>query len=242
MTEQLPDFDYRNVSDRGPGPFVTLASRISPGVRAVQAQTLEFARRWRESNLAALAADGPLWVVLGDSLSLGLGAPAWNRGWVGQLDGLLDAAGRSHRIVNLAVSGARVADVLDRQLPELQRLADAADLVTVLVGSNDLVSRRHRDLLPERFTTLLEAVPTGTVVGTLPNPRRAARLCNEAIAAAVAQRGLVPADLRRFGPRSWRGLLAADHFHPNERGYASMTAAFADALGLDPGAAALAAG
>ena len=34
---------------------------------------------------AALAADGPLWVAVGDSMSQGIGASAPDRGWVGQL-------------------------------------------------------------------------------------------------------------------------------------------------------------
>jgi hypothetical protein len=43
---------------------------------------------------------------------------------------------------------------------------------------------------------------------------------------------LVVADLRAHGPRSWRGRLAADRFHPNDAGYAAMARVFDVALGL----------
>ena len=33
---------------------------------------------------------------------------------------------------------------------------------------------------------------------------------------------LVLVDIRRDGPRSWRGRLASDKFHPNDHGYAEL--------------------
>ena len=62
---------------------------------------------------------------------------------------------------------------------------------------------------------------------TLPNPSRVAGAANRAITRGAAERGLVVAELRDRRTTSWRGKLAADHFHPNERGYAAI----ADVLG-----------
>ena len=226
-------FTYSNLSERAPGRLVSVAARVMPGVARVQRDVAPFAEAWARANTAALRASGPLWVALGDSLSQGIGASAYDRGWVGQLRERLEADGRPLRVVNLAVSGARTQDVLDLQLPALAELAaDVAmpELVTLMIGSNDLISRRHRDGLPRRIDRILRQLPAGSVVTTLPNPTAAAAQANAVVAHVARTRGLVVAELR--GPRttSWRGKLAADHFHPNDVGYAALTDVIHDAL------------
>ena len=104
------------------------------------------------------------------------------------------------------------------------------DLVSLLIGSNDLLSRTHRDQLPEVFGELLRQLPDGAVVATLPQPRRAARAANAEIAAAQLPRRLIVVDMSVRGPKSWRGKLAADHFHPNEAGYEAIAEAFTDPI------------
>ncbi len=219
-------FEYSNLSGRPPGPFVSLASRLLPGVRAVQAQIGPFARAWQRDNIAALAADGPLWVALGDSMTQGIGATAHDRGWVGQLAARMPG----WRVVNLAISGGRTRDVLDRELPALERLGVTPDLVTVLVGSNDLFNPRYRPQLAADTAELLARLPAGTVVGNQPGTFDAALELNARIDRAVEERGLVLAELRDPRTRHWRGKLAADRFHPNERGYAGMAAIFEEAI------------
>lgn len=217
-------FDYSNLSGRPAGPVVRLLARVLPGVRAVQDQVEPYARAWERHNHAALAADGPLWVALGDSLSLGIGASAYDRGWVGQLA----ARTPGRRVVNLAVSGGRVRDVLDTQLPVLEALAP--DVVTLLIGNNDLVSPRLRPALPADLAELLRRVPAGTVVGNQPGGFAAALEVNRIIDVAVAERGLRLAELRTARTRDWRGRLAADRFHPNDEGYAGLAEAFDRAM------------
>lgn len=234
MSDQPPSWTYSNLSDRPLGPYVSLAARLLPGVRTVQDQMVPYAQAWQRHNRAAAGRPGPLWVALGDSLTQGIGASGYDRGWVGQLSRRLREAGHEHRVINLAISGARVADVLDRQLPQLQRLTDTGNapaLVTLLIGSNDLFRPRYRRELPAGFEVLLQRLPAGTVVANLPNPNATAQTLNRALHRAVAERALVLADLRQPRTTSWRGKLAADHFHPNDRGYAGIADAFADALG-----------
>lgn len=230
VTSSGNTFTYSNRSDQPSGRWVSLAARVLPGVGRVQTQVAPYAAAWRRANIDALAQDGPLWVVLGDSLSQGIGAPAFDLGWVGQLHARLALAGRDYRIVNLSVSGAHTSDLIRRQLPALQALPSAADLVTVMVGSNDLMRRSRRTDLPARFRTLLEAVPVGTVVSTLPNPTPSANATNAVITSMARERGLVVAEMRAGRTASWRGKLAADHFHPNEFGYAALADVFATAL------------
>lgn len=229
-------FEYDNTSTRPPGAFMSVLSRVLPGVGSVRSQTEPYAAAWRAANERALAAQGPLWVALGDSMTQGIGASTPERGWVGQLADHLDEEGRPHRVVNLSVTGARVQDAIDQQLPALLELlaAGVPDLVTVVIGSNDVLSRRLRAGLTDRFTELLDGLPPGAVVANLPNPHRAARRVNADLRQRQSAGRLVVADMRAHGPRSWRGKLAADKFHPNDSGYAALAHVFDVALGLEP--------
>ena len=229
-------FDYDNTSARPPGAVMTALSTLLPGVGAVRGQTEPYAAVWRHANDAAVRAEGPLWVAIGDSMTQGIGASAPERGWVGQLAEHLAASGSPHRVVNLSVTGARVQDAVDHQLPALRDLlamGQSPDLVTVVVGSNDVVSPRLRAGLTARFTELLDGLPTGVVVANLPNPHREARRVEALLRERERDGRLVVADMRAHGPRSWRGKLAADKFHPNDAGYAAMARVFDLALGLE---------
>jgi GDSL-like Lipase/Acylhydrolase family len=231
MTEAAREFMYSNLSGREPGRFLQLASRLLPGIGRVQAQVEPYAQAWRESNLRALDGEGPLWVALGDSLTQGIGASAYDRGWVGQLRSRLAEGGRSFRVVNLSVSGSRVDDVLETQMPAFEAMAGAPDLVTLLIGSNDLFRRGARGSVADRYEHLLRRLPVGTVVGTLPNPSPTARALNQTTLRVAAERDFVVADTRR-DPRTqfWTGKLAADRFHPNDHGYTAVTGVFGDAI------------
>ncbi|MCW2758933.1 MAG: hydrolase family protein [Nocardioidaceae bacterium] len=217
------DFDYSNLSGRPPGPVLTWASRLLAGVREVQATVVPYAEAWQAHNRAAVAADGPLWVTLGDSMAQGIGASAYDKGWAGQLAGLIDP---SYRHVNLSVSGGRVEDLFERQVPAMQLLGTPA-LVTVIIGSNDLVSKRQRQLLPGRLATLVPLLPDGTVMATMPGGRPGALDFNRQLADAD---NIVVCDFQDRRMASWRGKLAADHFHPNDLGYAGMAALMAEAV------------
>ena len=219
------DFDYSNHSHRPPGPVVSTLSTLVPAVRAVQEQVQPYAAWWESHNRVAASGRGPLWVALGDSMTQGIGASAPDRGWVGQLSGRLVARGWDHRLVNLGVNGARVEDLLDRQLPVLEAMTaegTPAALVTVIIGSNDIVVRRHRRGLAERFDRMLDLLPEHTVVANLPNPHREARAIDARLRERAESGRLVLVDIRRDGPRTWRGRLASDKFHPNDQGYADL--------------------
>lgn len=228
MTETA--FEYANLTGRPPGALVTALGRVLPGVASVQGQVRPYAAAWRSANTAALAAPGRRWIVLGDSISQGIGADTPRGGWVSQLQAEAAIGGVELNVVNLSASGALVPDLLRQQLPAWRALAPrpeaAPDIVTVLIGSNDLMSRRHRDELPNAFASLLDQLPAGAIVATLPQPRRAAAAVNDHIEAARVERGIGVLDMRRTGPASWRGRLAADHFHPNENGYRGIAEAF----------------
>lgn len=223
-------FDYSNLSGRPSGPFLRTLSRLVPGVGRVQAQVAPYAEAWAGANRRALAGSGPLWVALGDSLTQGIGASSYDAGWVDQLVPMLPTALTGVRVVNLSFYGARVPDLVDRQLPALLSLGVTPDLVTVLVGNNDLVSREFRPTLDASMATLLARLPAGSVVANQPGGRAAVRSLNRVIEAGVAEHDLVLADMRDPRMTSWRGKLSSDMFHPNDRGYTGIAEIFAETL------------
>jgi lysophospholipase L1-like esterase len=219
--------EYGNESHRRSGWFVRLSARLSPGVRKVQGQIGPYARAWDEVNAATLSTAGPLWVALGDSMSQGIGASRFDCGWVAQLQVLLDQAGRPYRVLNLSVYGARVVDVLTRQLPAMWNLDAQPDLVTVLIGSNDIVSRKHRRDLVSNYQKLLQELPPGSVIASPFGNFGLGKQINALVAEEAADRGLkVLRNRDEASLASWRGKLAEDHFHPNDLGYAGLAEAF----------------
>jgi len=66
---------------------------------------------------------GLLYVALGDSSAQGIGASRPERGYVGLVaQHVRESTGQPVLVINLSRSGARIDDVLDRQLPALRGL------------------------------------------------------------------------------------------------------------------------
>lgn len=226
------ELDYRNRTGRGPGRAVRVMSAVLPGVARVWTQVDPYADAWHAHNLEVLGRPGRRWVVLGDSMSQGIGASAYDAGWVGQLSRRFAASGHELHVLNLSATGARVRDVIDQQLPALELVGPREDdLVTVVVGSNDLFGgRARRERLPDDLGELVDRLPTGAVVATLPQPSRVADEANAHVERAAAAGRIVMADLRVTGPTSWRGRLAGDFFHPNDEGYREIASALEPTL------------
>ncbi len=196
------------------------------GVAYVDVQARTYADFWTLQNKQALTADGPLWVVLGDSTAQGLGASSPLHGYVGQVLNALRRRGTPWRVLNLSRSGAQTRHVLEDQLPVLDGLTPA--LVTCGIGNNDILAtapKRFRDNLCQ----VIERLPSSSVVMDLTVPDgfwRIGGLCspyvagiNQLISTTATDRGLPVAEVSRHARPPWRGLLAPDSFHPNNLGY-----------------------
>ncbi|MET8850775.1 GDSL-type esterase/lipase family protein [Amycolatopsis sp. NPDC004625] len=206
------------------GRLLDAAAAVLPGVRRVRAQKNPFARAWDEANRTALASGRPLWVALGDSMTQGIGADDVDGGWVPRVNARLDPP---FAVLNLSASGARIADVLDHQLPRMLALPAPPALVTVLVGANDMLTPARRRGTADRFARLLAQLPPGrSVVATLPRGNTAARAVNALIDAAAAEGRVHLAELRGPALSPVRGSLADDWFHPNDVGYARIADLF----------------
>lgn len=219
------EFAYSNLNDRRPNVITLGLRRAVPGVGRVARQIRPYAAEWQSRNAAALRRRGALWVVLGDSMSQGIGATAVDNGWVPRAASRLRRAGVDYRIVNLSFSGARVQDLIDRQLPAMYDLQVRPALVTVLIGSNDLLRRGFRHALPQRFAHMLSLLPRGTLVATTPDAGGGLAQLVPLVDDGAATRGLVPVPLL-FTVRT----RAPDHFHPDDNGYAEMADAFVEVI------------
>ncbi|MCG7322366.1 SGNH/GDSL hydrolase family protein [Arsenicicoccus bolidensis] len=190
---------------------------------------------WQRHNSAVLASGVPLWVVLGDSLSQGIGASAWDCGWVHRSlrqVRLHSGSARDLGVVNLSRSGATTHDVLDPQLVELERLLDGGhrvELVSLVVGANDFLRGGARAGLEQRFAAIVDQLPRNTVVAYLPQPLAVARRVNHSLDRAAADGLIQPVSIRRVAlllPRN----SAPDLFHPNDRGHELLASSMTPAL------------
>jgi len=178
---------------------------------------------------------GLLYVALGDSAAQGIGASRPENGYVGLLaDRLRDASGRPVQVVNLSRSGARISDVLERQIPAMRALGRAPDLLTVAVGGND-VRAYDRETFARQAERLAAALPSGAYLADAPyfmhgRWERDARQAADVLTDAAVAYGLRPVPLHEALRREgWRAMLtqfAADWFHPNDRGHRVWADAF----------------
>jgi lysophospholipase L1-like esterase len=206
-------------------------TRFLPGVARTAEQIERYADHWRRLALDALAADGPVLVVLGDSLAQGIGASDPDHGYVGGLRRHLRVGSMPPPVLNLSRSGATIDDVTQVQLPALAASGVTGAVVVCTVGSNDLVRSVRLTRTRRSLAGLLDAVPAGTVMATLPaRGSLAAKVVNRRLRVEAGQRGLVVADVNAH-LRTWRGHQAADRFHPNDAGYRCWVDAFVAVLG-----------
>ncbi|NLP83682.1 glycosyltransferase [Microbacterium sp. CFH 90308] len=197
------------------------------------------------------------YVALGDSLTEGLCdasrmPPGQYRGWADRLAQLLAHARDERepfRYANLAVRSRRVEHVLHEQLP--RALALRPDLVSVLIGANDLVGRRADPVrlaaaLEQGIATLRAAgIDVLLVTPFLPR-RRAARIFARRFAVyaselrrIAAATGAILLDLDALPAIGDLDLWADDKVHLRSRGHRFLAYRAAEALGV-PDAEALA--
>jgi len=212
--------------------FIPAVRKLARGRRESRQQRYQYAQEWVRENAQALEQQGPLWVVLGDSTGQAVGASSRTGGYVGQTLGWLSQwDDPAWRVLNYSVSGATTAGVLAEQLPKLRELSQVPSLVTCLIGAND-VRHFHTGEILEKVRLLLAQLPAGAVVGTLPHalhPVRSRRV-NHFIRQYAAMRGFFVADVWATTGPPWWGLVSADGFHPNERGYERWASALMPAI------------
>jgi acyl-CoA thioesterase-1 len=188
------------------------------------------------------------YLVMGDSTAAGQGAP-YEQGIAVSTAREL-AKSRRVTMINLAVSGARTRDVLERQLPAARLLHP--DLVLISIGANDvthltLIGAMRRNML--RIVDGLRADSPGVAIVITGSPDMGAppriprflrpiagwrtRQVNRMFESIAARKHLGFAPIARTtGPlfRKDPTLFDGDRFHPNARGYATWLPALNQAL------------
>ena len=194
--------------------------------------------------------------ALGDSITEGWCDPVVGRGepWLGwarplahEIDRHQRAAGAPRlEFANLAVRGRRVRHVVEDQIPAA--IAMRADLVSVLIGGNDLSALRPDPdrLAAELETGIAQLARSGATVllATAYDPgfsrylsmlRGRAAIFTANVHAIAATHGCLVLDLWAIPGLADTGMWSEDRLHPSTRGHLALLAAAASALGLpDP--------
>ncbi len=214
----------------------------------------------RPSGAPTSAAEPRRWrryVALGDSITEGLCDSSRMpdgafRGWADRLAQLLALAGPTSdgfRYANLAVRSRRVRHLVDEQSP--QCLALRPDLVSVLIGANDLVGPRVdvAALAAEVETAVRRLRESGAdvLLATVFLPRRAAAgvlarrfgSYNARLRGVAERTGAILLDLEAHAELTAVDLWADDRVHLRSRGHRFVAYRAAEALGV-PDAEALA--
>ena len=173
-----------------------------------------------------------IYVALGDSAAQGIGASKPELGYVGLLANHIELyTGQKVKIVNLSVSGAKINDVINTQIPQLKHLSP--NLVTVDIGSNDVENNFVESSFQSQFQSLAKQLPAGTLIANIPyfggrsRKNSTAIIASNLISNSANSYNLKLVDLQNY-TRSHQSILnyAADFFHPSDRGYKNWEAAF----------------
>lgn len=192
-------------------------------------------------------------VWLGDSTAAGVGAEDPDGALPRQVAAGL---GRPVQLTVLARSGAKVEEVIERQLPRVASLDP--DVVVLSVGANDVVHFTSKDSFTSRYRLLLDQLtPTPVIALGVPDMGAVPRFAQPLRAIAGWRGRALDGQIReevagrahtryvdisgRTGPPMRREpdrYFALDRYHPNRAGYGLWADAVLDvarALPLDPG-------
>lgn len=95
----------------------------------------------------------------------------------------------------------------------------------MLIGSNDIIRRDLRARLPASYRAMLSALPAGALVATVPRTRGVQAEVNRIVYEAQNAGAVVAVPLHFAA-----GARAADHFHPDDTGYAAIADDFTAAI------------
>ena len=197
-----------------------LGGIVSDGIAGVNSTIEPRARYWDERNSETLSTEGPLWVALGDSVTQGIGSTNPSTSYVSiVLNRLNMRTGLKWRLVNLSMSGGRFADVTNYQLPAMEQALLKPDLVTAIIGSNDIMWRRHTSNICNDARSMVQGLPSGTFLSKVSRSQKKGRRTriNSVFAESSKEK-----EVNLFSAWDWptgKEMWAEDRFHPNDRAH-----------------------
>ena len=192
------------------------------------------------------------YLALGDSYTIGTGASSEARNYPSILAARLTAAtGVEVSVTNPAVNGYTTQDLIDNELGFVSRLKP--QLVTILIGVNDLVQGRslkqYRKSLVEIYDAVASlalepgrvvaiSIPNWSVVpaaATFGNRARLRRITDDYNALArqeAGSRGFSWVDVTAVStsPHGSPGWISSDQLHPGDAQYAAWAEVIWDAV------------
>lgn len=179
-----------------------------------------------------------IYIALGDSAAQGVGASSASSGYVGLVaKHLAGVTGKPVKVINISVSGAKLRDIIDKQVPQLRSLPKA-DYISIEAGANDMATF-DPIVFKSDFKKLVEKLPAGTYVANMPsfkggrkgvldkNAQNASQIISEQVA---ARPDLHIVNLYKATMQQNLLNFAADLFHPNDSGYQNWANAFIEAI------------
>jgi acyl-CoA thioesterase I len=198
-----------------------------------------------------------VYMAIGASDALGIGADPPTDGYVFQIEDALEDEGANVQLVNVAIPGANLATISDAAQLALH-VGPEPDLVTIWVGANDVIDGEDPAEFEQELDNLLDEFDgSGAIVAIadLPDLTDLPRFIenpdpdvtssridafNEAIHDQAQAHGAVLVPLSEEEVED-RFVSDADGFHPNDAGHARIAELFLEeiepALGVEPVAA-----
>ncbi len=174
------------------------------------------------------------YVALGASDATGIGASPLDEGYVPEIQEGLESDGRDVGLLNLGIPGAETDEIQNIALPVAA--SENPELVTVFVGSNDIVRgislEDFRNDTSEILTTLAQDTDALVVIATIPDLTQLPRFQQEPDADVTVERiasfnaviideaaksGAVIVDLASQPIQNFQ--VSDDGFHPNDEGH-----------------------
>lgn len=185
------------------------------------------------------------YITLGDSLTAGTGASASFNTYPYLLSQNLASEGYSVKLINLAIPGAGIDDVVSSELPKIQGLKP--DLITVLIGVNDIHNFKSVTSFKDSyFKSAMVLKESGTKVVLINIPYLGyqtsllppynilldlrTKQFNSVILDVAVQNHFGYIDLYQSSRKNFdnKNLYSSDLFHPSDLGY-KIIANFIDA-------------
>ncbi len=217
--------------------FVVLLLLIWPIELAVlYSHISSYKKYWTKQNEQPAQPNQLLYVALGDSTAQGIGASTPKNSYPYLVkEWLQTQTGRTVKLLNYSVSGAKVADTIKTQLPQIKNLKP--DVLTIEIGANDMKTY-DADTFAKQMNELIAQLPKSAYVSDVPAfTGRAKNLNKNVIDANKHVHDIVQtADLNQVNlydvTKNNKNLrdFAADYFHPSNQAYKNWTRAFTDAM------------
>jgi len=191
--------------------------------------------------------DEILYMAVGASDAVGVGANPLTDGYVYRIEDDLEDRGKDVKLVNLGIPGADL-DLLDDAVDAALRAGVRPDLVTIWVGANDLIEGDDADDFESELGELLDRLRDDTsafiVIANLPDltelprfqedpldtvTRERIQAFNDAIEDQADEYDVPVVDLAAEEVKD-KYVSDVDGFHPNDAGHRRLAELFLDVI------------